>query len=355
MAESRTLSSKELMKRLEVFSPASKNFSQLCSVLYQLKSLSTFGLSSFPAPCNTSLLMAAIVRESLTEKVYTYLLGMLAARNVKIGARLSARTITDELNVSRTTVNKAFERLTEAGWLKLNDKGRPVVANYPPKKEATPRNSEFDFSNQTDSTYEALLERILRGDYQPGEVIKERPLANDLQVNPATVRRAAEWLRNDGLLVRMPRRGWRVANLDTRDVRDIYQIRLLLEPLAMEGAIHRIKDELLDELEAECDRLIAAGEKATAYDRRRADYNFHRTLCESSGSKVLVETLDPLIRKLLLITTVGFRYGRASRSFEEHKAILQGLRKRDPAEAVQRIKGHLRTALKFNIDAWEIR
>jgi DNA-binding GntR family transcriptional regulator len=272
---------------------------------------------------------------------------------LKIGGRLNARTITEELAVSRTTVNKALEKLIEAGWVKTNDKGRPVVASFPPKNEAD--DSQFDFSNQTDSSYEVILERILRGDYQPGDVVKERPLATELKVNPATVRRAAEWLRNDGLLVRMPRRGWRVVSLDSRDVRDTYQIRLLLEPLAIQGAVTRIKDELIDELEAECDRLIAAGEKASAYDRRRADHHFHRTLCEASGSKVLAETLDPLIRRLLLITTVGFRYGRATRSFEEHKAILQGLRKRDENEAIQHLKTHLRTALKFNIDAWEVK
>jgi DNA-binding GntR family transcriptional regulator len=229
------------------------------------------------------------------------------------------------------------------------------VVGYPSKKEAPAADSEFDFSNQTDSTYEVILEGILRGNYQPGEFIKERPLANQLKVNPATVRRAAEWLRNDGLLVRMPRRGWRIAILDSRDIRDIYQIRLLLEPLAVTGAIHRIKDETLDELEAECDRLISAGENASVYDRRRADHHFHGTVVEASGSRVLAETLDPLIRKLLLITTVGFRYGRASGSFEEHKAIVQAMRARDENEAVQQIKAHLRTALKFNIDAWEVR
>src|SRR5260370_25057428 len=117
--------------------------------------------------------MPAIVRESLTDKVSDYLVGMLAARKLKIGARLNTRPITDDLSVSRTTVNKAIERLMKSGWVKTNDQGRPVVAGYPPRKEAAGPNPEFDFSNQTDSTYEVILERILRGDYQPGEVVKE--------------------------------------------------------------------------------------------------------------------------------------------------------------------------------------
>jgi len=300
--------------------------------------------------------MADIVRQSLADRVFDHLVAAIAARKFRIGAWLNARNITDELAVSRTTVSKAIERLIAKGWVATSDEDRPVVVAYPPKREVLQTaDAPFDFSNQTDSAYEVVLERILRGDHEPGDVLKERPLATELKVNPATVRRAAEWLRNDGLLVRMPRRGWRVALLETRDVKDIYQIRLLLEPVAIQGAIPRITDATLDQLQAECDRLIAAGEKATAYDRRTADHRFHRTLCEASGSRVLVETLDPLIRKLLLITTVGFRYARSSRSFEEHKAIVQALRKRDPNEAIHHMKAHLRTALKFNLDTWERR
>ena len=84
-------------------------------------------------------------------------------------------------------------------------------------------------------------------------------------------------------------------------------------------------------------------------------HRFHRVLSEYSGSRVLAETLDPLVRKVLLITTVGFRFGRASRSFEEHKEIIRALRNRDLNLSMSRMKTHLRTALIFNLDAWERR
>ena len=296
--------------------------------------------------------MANIVRQSLSDRVYDHLVRLLASKELKIGSRINPRNITEALSVSRTTVNKAIEAMIKAGWLKANEKGRPIVSAYPPKQNGS-RSPSFDFANQTDSTYEVILERIQRGDYVPGEVVKERPLANELGVNPATVRRAAEWLRNDGFLVRLPRRGWRVVLLEACDIRDIYQVRLLLEPLAVHGAAHRISEDRLDELEEECDRLIELGEKATVYDRRTADQRFHRTLWESSGSRVLADVLYPLVRKLMLITTTRFRYGRTSRSYQEHKEILSALRRRDAAGAVAHMRSHLRTAMKSNLDAWE--
>ncbi|MDB6123509.1 MAG: transcriptional regulator, GntR family [Pedosphaera sp.] len=298
--------------------------------------------------------MTLISRQSLSGRVYDHLLAKLALRKLKIGERINARDVTDELSVSRTTVNKALESLVKAGHVKINETGRPIVASYPPRSKKVDGECSFDFSNQTDSTYEKILERILRSDLEPGEIVKERRLANELGVNPATVRRAAEWLRNDGLLVRLPRRGWRVALLESRDVKDIYKVRLLLEPLAAQGAVERISETGLNELEEETDRLIADGEKSTAYERRKADHKFHMTLCESSGSRVLAQALDPLIRKVLLITA-GSRYGRVSGSFEEHKEILAALRQRNLDQVIKRLKAHLSTSLRLNLEMWERR
>jgi DNA-binding GntR family transcriptional regulator len=89
------------------------------------------------------------------------------------------------------------------------------------------------------------------------------------------------------------------------------------------------------------------------YDRREADHYFHKTISEASGNSILASTVEPLVRKALIITTVGFRYGRAARSFEEHRDIVLALRGRDEKLAVKRIKSHLRNAMRFNAEIWE--
>ncbi|HMP04770.1 MAG TPA: GntR family transcriptional regulator [Lacipirellulaceae bacterium] len=290
-----------------------------------------------------------IRRQSLTDKVHQHLKAQLACRALKVGDRVNARQIANELNVSRTTANKAIDQLIEEGLVTTDDSRHPVVAALPARL-AVHRDPQFEFLNQTDRTYELLLDRLLRGEFGPGEVIKERPLAIEIGVNPATVRRAAEWLRTEGLLERLPRRGWRMTLLSPRDLRDVYGIRMLLEPTAVAGATQRITDERLDDLERQTQRMIELGEHATVFDRREADHYFHKTICEASGNPTLASTLEPLIRKALLVTTVGFRYGRATRSFEEHREILRSLRDRDEKLAVKRIKAHLRNAMKFNAE-----
>ncbi|HZW32747.1 MAG TPA: GntR family transcriptional regulator [Isosphaeraceae bacterium] len=296
--------------------------------------------------------MASISRQLLADHVYQYLVGQLTAHSLPIGSHVNALVIAEELSISRTTVNKAVARLIEDGFVRPDSRSRPVVVGYPSPRPV-PEVVNFSFANQTEQTYEALLEGILRGNYHPGEILKERRLARELGVNPVTVHRAAERLNRDGLLERRRRRGWQVVKLRVGDLREIYRIRLMLEPLGVPKATARISDATLDELEQEADRLIALGERSSVYERRQADYHLHRSLYEASGNRILGETLDPLIRKALLMTTVGFRYGRISRSFEEHKEILRALRRREPAEVTRWLKAHLKAAMTFNITAWK--
>ena len=292
-----------------------------------------------------------VQRQSLVDRVYQHLTDCLASQKIDVGQRLSARRVAEQLAVSRTTVNKAIGRLVQAGWVKPDKGHHPVVVALP-TRDVVSKTGDFEFSNQTDSTYEVMLERILSSDFKMGEIIKERKLALELGVNPATVRRAAEWLRNDGLLERLPRRGWRVCLLTVRDLHDGYEIRGLLEPMAIPGAVRRITNDKLDELEKETDRLIDLGESASVYERRYADDRFHLELMRASGRKILYDTVAPLARRLLLVTTVGFRFGRIERSFEEHKQVLKALRSGDEKEASRLLKNHLRNAMKFNADIW---
>ena len=295
--------------------------------------------------------MASSGRQRLPDRVRDYLLSELSARRFPLGARLSSGEIAARLAISRTTVNKAIARLIDEGWVRLNGSRRPIVIARPPRSKRA-QQPVFDFANQTDGAYEAMLEQILRGDCQPGELLKELRIAQALDVNPATVRRAAERLCNVGLLIRLPRRGWQVVMPSAEELRDIYRIRVLLEPLAIKEAVRHMSDSAFSDLMAETEQIIAAGDEASVYDRRQADYHFHRALCDASLSRTLTQTLDPLIRKALLITTVRFRDGRIVSTFREHKSVLEALRARNESEAIKRLKNHLRQSLKLNVQAW---
>jgi DNA-binding GntR family transcriptional regulator len=295
-------------------------------------------------------MMAGAARQLLVDQVYRYLLSRLSARQLPIGTHLNALEIAESLSISRTTVNKAVLGLINAGFVKPDAGRRPMVIALPSETVAVP--VEFAFANQTERTYESILNRLLRGDFQPGETVKERRLALDLNVNAVTVHRAAEWLCNDGLFVRLRRRGWQVATLRLEDLKDIYRVRLMLEPLTLHAGVVGLPAAEIDALSAQSDRLIAAGESATVFERRQADCAFHMALAQACNRPVLAETLEPLIRRAILNTTVDFRYGRVTACFTEHKSILAALRRRNVEQAKRLLKEHLKAAARQNISTW---
>ena len=88
----------------------------------------------------------------------------------------------------------------------------------------------------TNKVYEQLKRAILVCALPPGRELRELALASELGVTRGVVRGALGRLVADGLVELRSRKGYRVSPLDLRDVREVFEMRLLLEPYAVEQA-----------------------------------------------------------------------------------------------------------------------
>jgi len=95
----------------------------------------------------------------------------------------------------------------------------------------------------------AIREAILKAIFEPGEHLRLYEIAEQLGVTRMPVRAAIAQLESEGLVVFHPHRGSVVAELDSRKVRELYDIRLQLEMLAVEKAVRSITPEQLDRME----------------------------------------------------------------------------------------------------------
>lgn len=280
------------------------------------------------------------------------------AQRLAVGHQLNTSEIARSLGVSRTTVIKAVESLIDAGWVQSDSGQAPVVVARTVNPAHTeldptpPPQNGFEHANQTDATYREILERVLRGDFVPGKIIKAKPLADELSISLTTIRQALEWLCRDGLVERIPRRGWKIVMLTLRDTMNIYDIRLCLEPMIMKSVVRKISQKQLDTLMAETDQMIAMNlENSSRLDHRQYDYEFHRTLLEISGNRMLLETLDPILRKLML--TIWYKRVSHQDTYTEHKHVLEAIQQRDAQQAIEKQRAHLRNALNKSVTAWE--
>src|SRR5260370_539820 len=107
-------------------------------------------------------------------------------------------------------------------------------------------------SSTVDRVAERLRDLLLSGDFAPGTSLQEIPLANALGVSRNTLREAARTLVAEGLLSRTPHKGIVVPGLTPDDVKELFEIRELLELAALERACaqpNKILPDLQDKVE----------------------------------------------------------------------------------------------------------
>lgn len=216
-------------------------------------------------------------RRLLSDVVYEHLREQISRGGLPIGNRLSVANISQQLDVSRTPVKQAIAKLCDDGFLRMAGNRQALVVSAPPKgssgaDEASGEVVKFEYVNQTDRIHAEIYKRILNGGFQPGQTVHELPLAKELSAHGATVSRALEWLSRDGLLERLPRRGWRLAKLSLRDLEALYRIRMQLEPACLESGAE-VFESFLDEAEDQHRWLVAESSDASLYDHQETDFS----------------------------------------------------------------------------------
>jgi DNA-binding GntR family transcriptional regulator len=202
----------------------------------------------------------------------------------------------------------------------------------------------MDKSTLVDQVYRALRDRILGGEFSPGEKLSLSGLAKDLEVSNSPLREAVSRLERVGLIEVVPYAGPKVKALTESDVTDIYAVRMVLEELAVRLAADHGTPSMLDRME----EAIRAYEKACDENdipaSTEADRAFHDALVEASGNAVLLDMLPALSdRTQLLIASSAPRRRPTPRRgvVEGHRRILDALRKRDGEAAAQELRQEL--------------
>jgi DNA-binding GntR family transcriptional regulator len=190
--------------------------------------------------------------------------------------------------------------------------------------------------------YEQLRDEIVAGALRPGEQLVEARIAADLGVSKTPVREALIRLQRDGLVEIEPYRGARVLEPSAEDIREILELRLLIEGQIARDLAERRPADVLAALEGsigESRAAHAAGQTQRLLDSLTA---FSDILAEACGNSRMLKLLVDLRSVLLLIGNTSLRApGRESRSIAEHERILVALRAGDPAAAATATADHI--------------
>ncbi len=192
--------------------------------------------------------------------------------------------------------------------------------------------------------YERLRDWIVDGVHPPGSQLVEARIAEELGVSKTPVREALIRLQRDGLVQIEPYRGARVLEPSADDIREVLELRSLLECHIARDLAARRPQEVLDALErcvAESKAALAAGDGQALLDLLT---EFSDLMADACGNDRMVKLLGDLRSVLLLIGTSSLRApGREARSIDEHDAILAAIRSGDADAAAAATAAHIRS------------
>jgi DNA-binding GntR family transcriptional regulator len=199
----------------------------------------------------------------------------------------------------------------------------------------------------TDSVYEVIHQRLVDHELEPGGKLNINALAADLDVSPTPVREALARLEADGLVVKRSLAGYTAAKLLTSaDFDNLFEMRLLLEPVAASRAATSITDDELGELGTHLDAMRAAAVDAGKPKSRlflHHDALFHAKIADASRNPLISETLRRFHAHAHLYR-LHFRDGIAEATCQEHQRIIDALSDGDADTAAATMRSHLRRA-----------
>jgi DNA-binding GntR family transcriptional regulator len=142
---------------------------------------------------------------------------------------------------------------------------------------------------------EAIRRALLEERFRPGEALSEVALAAEMNVSRGPVREALLVLAQEGLVTHTQNYGFSVVNLTEQDRKEVQQLRLPLESLALELAKALIDQDAIEQLTDLKDRMVSAYANGRFSECPQFDLEFHSLIWQRSANSRLVVSLSNLL------------------------------------------------------------
>jgi len=190
--------------------------------------------------------------------------------------------------------------------------------------------------------YHALKEKILNGEYVQGDALVELKLSEEFGVSRTPIREALRQLELDDLVKSIPNRGVVVSEVSTKDISDVYEMRILIEGLASRWAAETITDKEKENIK----EILDLEEFYTKRDDNKKileyDGKFHDAIYKASKSNPLNLILKHLHEYIQSARNASLSSeGRADAAFQEHKQIYDAIISGDSKLAEQLTAEHI--------------
>lgn len=203
-----------------------------------------------------------------------------------------------------------------------------------------------------DVVFNTLRRAIITGEFAPGERLMEISLANRLGVSRTPVREAIRKLELEGLVIMIPRKGAQVAKITEKSLRDVIEIRCVLEEFAASLACERITPEGRENLKDSHENFVEAVKNGDILDIVEKDERFHDAIFQATSNERLITIINNLREQF-------YRYRmeyvkdieQHSVLVNEHELLLRAIYDGDSETAKRIMRTHLQNQQEGVIQA----
>ena len=196
--------------------------------------------------------------------------------------------------------------------------------------------------------YENLKKRIITQTLKPGDPLNEGALSKELKTSKTPVREALQHLEKDGFVENIPGKGSFVSRISVQDVREIFEIREILECEVVKRAALKNDPDKIEIIKKKFE-TESNGDKNSRNQLKAGD-RIHSFIFESLGNKRLLEYYNGLqehITRMRLNFFYQQHQERFEQSFKEHLEIMDALIAQDAPRAENAMRDHLRNSTEY--------
>ena len=194
--------------------------------------------------------------------------------------------------------------------------------------------------------YNAIREKIIQGEFEPGSRIREDHLAEEISMSRTPVREAINRLVSEGLIINRARKGLYLIDPSDEEIAQHIDIRVALEKLAVEACIDVVDENGLNEIEENIDEFEFRLFKDKFEKCNELDGEFHLLIARLSGNQKLYTMLRELSSFFMQTRNLEKKENpreKNERTLQEHREILDAIRNGKKKAAKE--------AIALNIDA----
>jgi DNA-binding GntR family transcriptional regulator len=221
----------------------------------------------------------------------------------------------------------------------------------------TPDTLKCDHGLRRQTLVESLLADVFQGRLRAGDHLVSQELAGRFGVSQTPIREALISLAGIGIIDLLPNRGAIVRRVSPHEVREVYQVRRVLECEATRSACGRIDLAELHALAADLKRLMTVKPRSRAafiVDARAVDSRLHDLIAESCGNGFLAKEIGRLKILFRAFRDVAWErdgarndYHRLAEESQEHLAVVEALLARDAKAASRAMALHIRSGVRY--------